>query len=266
MSDSSRSSLIHDAIQPLRQRLLDHPLYGDLAELADLRVFLEYHVYAVWDFMSLLKALQRELTCVSLPWVPAGSPETRMLINQIVLGEESDRAQDGRVCSHFELYLEAMAESQADTGGISAFIQSIIAGATVEQALEKHEVPPCVSAFVKDTFGFIHQGRVHEIAAAFTYGREDLIPGVFGEIVSGIAAAEPGRLDIFRYYLERHIELDGDEHGELGRQMVASLCGDDDTKWQQAATAAQEALAARLRLWDGIHAAIVEQRSTATAG
>ncbi len=253
---------IADSIEPLRQKLLDHPLYRNLKTLEDLRVFMEFHVFAVWDFMSLLKALQRDLTCVTLPWLPAGNANARKLINQIVLGEESDTDPEGRVSSHFELYLESMREAGANPHAIDRFVQRLQEGDAVSGALQDLDIAPCVAAFVNETFRFIEAGQTHQTAAAFTYGREDLIPGVFGELVASLDSYVPGSLGKFRYYLARHIELDGDEHGELGRQMVASICREDPVRWQEAADAACLALESRLRLWDGIHAAIQERAAS----
>ncbi len=254
-------NFIAQTIEPLRQQLLEHPLYHDLRTIEDLREFMEHHVFAVWDFMSLLKALQRELTCVRVPWLPVGNPAVRALVNEIVLGEESDTDPDGRPASHYELYLEAMQEAGAQTGIVENFVAQLPRGTDVPTALALSGAPTSVQHFVAETFRFIEAGDVHETAAAFTYGREDLIPGIFGEIVGGLEASVPGRLGKFRYYLDRHIELDGGEHGELGRQMVASLCGDDPVKWEQAATAAARALQSRVQLWDAIHAAITARRA-----
>jgi len=247
---------IPNATGPLRARLLEHPLYARLQTLADLRVFMEHHVFAVWDFMSLLKALQRRLTCVNVPWVPQGEPSVRALINQIVLGEESDRGPNGRSCSHFELYQEAMHEAGAATGAMGEFIRLLRDGVEVEAALTAVRAPECVRDFVGGTFQVIREGKIHAVAAAFTYGREDLIPSMFGELVASLNTQFPGRVETLRYYLDRHIQLDGDEHGELGRQMVASLCGNDPLRWEEAREAAVRALEQRLALWDGINAAV----------
>jgi hypothetical protein len=253
---SATASPIPDAIAGPRQSLLAHPVYRQLRTPADLRVFMEHHVFAVWDFMSLLKALQRELTCLETPWRPVGNARVRRLVNEIVLGEESDVTPDGAVISHFELYLQSMEEAGADTGPIRRFLALLEEGRTVAQALQEVPLPEGVRGFVRHTFEVIDEGRPHEVAAAFTYGREDLIPDLFGAIVTRLQQEFPGRFDTFRYYLDRHIELDGDEHGDLGREMVALLCAGDPVREKEAAAAAQAALEARLRLWDGIAAGL----------
>jgi len=247
---------ISSAIEPLRTSLREHPLYPRLQTLENLQVFMEHHVFAVWDFMSLLKTLQRRLTCVNVPWVPQGEPAVRALINEIVLGEESDRSPDGRPNSHFELYLEAMHEAGATTTAMDEFICLLCDGVEVEAALAKVRAPECVRDFLAGTFQIIREGKIHAVAAAFTYGREDLIPSMFGELVGSLNTQFPGKVETLRYYLERHIQLDGDEHGELGRQMVASLCGNDPLRWEEAREAAVRVLEQRLALWDGITAAV----------
>ncbi|MEZ5406058.1 MAG: DUF3050 domain-containing protein [Verrucomicrobiia bacterium] len=252
----NQSDSLISAIAPLRQKLLHHPLYKELRSLRELQCFMEHHVFAVWDFMSLLKTLQRSLTCVSVPWLPQGDAKARLLINQIVVGEESDIAFDGRAISHFELYLEAMTEAGASTTSIARLISLLREGIEVKDALSVAEISEVAKKFVQDTFVVIIENRIHATAAAFTYGREDLIPSVFTELVMQLDQQHSGKLKILRYYLKRHIELDGDEHGELGREMVCALCGTSELKWQEATNAAIRALESRLRFWDGIYQSI----------
>lgn len=240
--------------------LLGHPLYARLQTLEDLALFMECHVFAVWDFMSLLKALQQRLTCVQVPWMPVGDNQVRRLVNEIVLGEESDRAPDGTPSSHFELYLQAMHETKADTAVVQGFIRRLQEGSSIADALASSGVPDCVADFVKHTFAVIESGKPHVIAAAFTYGREDLIPAMFHELVARLESEFPGRLSVLHYYLERHIQLDGDEHGEMGRTMVELLCEGNPKREAEARRAAVEALNARLKMWDGISAMIESAR------
>src|SRR5688500_7535225 len=96
---------IQNEIEPLRQQIINHKVYSVINDLEDLRIFMQYHVYAVWDFMSLLKSLQINLTCTTIPWFPVGSANNRYLINEIVAGEESDVDSKGERKSHFEMYL-----------------------------------------------------------------------------------------------------------------------------------------------------------------
>jgi hypothetical protein len=248
--------VIRERVGPARQRLIGHPLYHRMTSLDDVRRFMEAHVFAVWDFMSLLKRLQRDLTCVRLPWVPVGSADVRHLVNEIVAGEESDVDAHGRRTSHFELYVAAMAEAGADTAPVLAAVDAVRRGAPVAEALAMQGVPPHAREFSAATFALADQGGTHEVAAAFTFGREDLIPDLFHGLVSRLAAQHPGRLATFQYYLQRHIEVDGGEHGGLGLRMVEALCGDDATRWSQASQASVAAIDARLRLWDGVTASL----------
>ena len=75
---------INEEIAPLREEIVNHKVYGVIRDLDSLKIFMQYHVFAVWDFMSLLKSLQNQLTCTTIPWFPKGSANTRFLINEIV--------------------------------------------------------------------------------------------------------------------------------------------------------------------------------------
>ena len=244
------------AIQPLRQSLLAHPIYHDLRSSQALRTFMEHHVFAVWDFMSLLKAMQQRLTCVSVPWMPSAIATEGRLINEIVLGEESDEDGQGGHASHFELYHRAMTAFGAEVSTIDRFLDALHDGQTVRQGMQMAMAPKAVQPFVSHTFSEIESGDICRIASAFTFGREDLLPDVFQKIVNELNEEADGRLDGFKYYLLRHVELDGDHHGPMAARLMSSLCGSDASKWRAAEEAAVAALQARLDLWDGIHAAV----------
>lgn len=249
---------INGALQPLKDRLLQHPLYDKIRTLDDLHCFLEHHVYAVWDFMSLLKALQQQLTCTTTPWLPVGNPEVRYLINEIVVAEETDLAMDGKRQSHFEMYLDAMNQCGANTLAVQRFLEDIQKTQNIFVSIKHAEVHPKVRAFLDFTFRVIEEGKAHKIAAAFTFGREDLIPTMFTEILKNFQQNFP-QTDLSKliYYFERHIELDGDEHGPMAMQMITELCGDSATKWNEVLEVSQQALEKRLGLWDAIEEMVV---------
>ncbi len=241
-----------DAVVPFRDAVEQHPLYVELTSLERVHVFMEHHVFAVWDFMCLLKGLQRRLTSPTVPWLPVGDPRTRRLINEIVLGEESDELPDGRVLSHFELYREAMTESGADFSAAAAFEHELRQGRPVRVALREVGAPVAAQEFVGQTLDSVEQDRPHVIAAAFTVGREQMVPQMFLKIVRSLVSAHPGKLETFGLYLERHIELDRDEHGPLAVEMLKNLCGSDRSMWDEATNAAISALEGRGRLWDAV--------------
>jgi pyrroloquinoline quinone (PQQ) biosynthesis protein C len=244
---------INKSIQSQKEQLLQHTLYNKVRTIEDLQCFLENHVYAVWDFMSLLKALQSKLTCTTTPWFATVNPETRYLINEIVLAEESDLTLDGKRSSHYEMYIEAMEACQADTNGIKSFLKEVDSLKNIFVAIKTSNLHPNIKAFLDFTFRVIEEGKSHEIAAAFTFGREDLIPSMFTEILKNFQANFPETdLSKLIYYFERHIELDGDEHGPMAMKMITELCGTDEQKWSDVEEVSKMALEKRIGLWDAI--------------
>lgn len=253
------------ALAPVRERLATHPLYACLCDERSVRLFMQAHVFAVWDFQSLLKALQRALTCVEVPWVPTADPQARRLVNEIVLDEESDHAPGGGFLSHFELYLQAMRECGADTGPIGAVVGRVASGVAIEEALGAPGLPPGVAPFVAATMAIARSGRPHRVAAAFAYGREEVIPAMFRQLVERLAALSPASWTGLRHYLDRHIGKDADEHGPQARLLVRKLCGSDETLWTEATEVARSSLEARCRLWDAIAASVAGARQDAAA-
>jgi len=246
-------SVINKKIDSQKEILLQHPLYKKVKTIDNLRQFLESHVYAVWDFMSLLKALQSKLTCTTTPWFASENPETRYLINEIVLAEESDLTLDGKRLSHFEMYVEAMKSCGAQTSELEAFLQNINDTQNIFIAIKHSNLHPKIKEFLDFTFRVIEEGKTHKIAAAFTFGREDLIPNMFTEILRNFQNNFPETdLSQLIYYFERHIELDADEHGPMAMQMITELCLDNEQKWNDVEEISILALEKRIGLWDAI--------------
>jgi hypothetical protein len=253
------SNILHieKELEGLRTELKNHSLYKRLHTLQDVQLFMELHVFAVWDFMSLLKALQINLTCVSIPWMPVKNAELARFINEITVAEESDYDAKGVVKSHFEMYMTAMQEVNADPSKMNDFIKMIQAGSSVEKALENIEIPKEVKEFVNFTFDTIKTTKSHLIASAFTFGREDVIPDMFINIIEKASLDTSKSYDSFMYYLNRHIELDGDEHGPLSLKMITELCGSDAQKWSEVLETAKKALQLRINLWGAIEQQII---------
>tara|TARA_B100001758_G_scaffold247942_1_gene268805 strand:+ start:5919 stop:6683 length:765 start_codon:yes stop_codon:yes gene_type:complete len=246
------SERINKEIKPLNEALTNHRIYNHLNNLEDIKVFTQFHVFAVWDFMSLLKYLQRSLTCVDIPWIPNKNSNTARFINEIVLGEETDADKDGVFNSHFDMYIDAMKEIGSNTSQISKFIAFLKDDISVSDALRKVNVDEVVSDFVQFTFESINTKKDHVVASVFTFGREGLIADMFIEILNNSSHINKVSYQSMIYYLERHVELDGDEHGPLAMKMMEELCGDDEQKIKETIISAKQALEHRIKLWDRI--------------
>lgn len=243
---------IENEIETLKVQLINHPLYKMMKSQEDLQVFMEHHVYAVWDFMSLVKKLQVDLTTTTLPWVPPTMPSAGRLINEIVWGEETDVNKDGVPMSHFEMYLESMEQVGASTSAMNHFLSTLSESSSIQQHIASAELPNYIKEFLKFTFEVIESNKTHVVAAVFTFGREDLIPDMFIEMIKNINNDSDLDLSHLIYYLERHIEVDSGEHGPMALKMIQELCGDDPVKWEEALVASKTALNHRIALWNGI--------------
>jgi hypothetical protein len=239
-------------VETVAAQVGDHALFGALGSLDGVRVFMEHHVWAVWDFMTLLKSLQADLAPVKLPWRPTGDAQAARLINSIVLGEESDLGPDGEPTSHFEVYLQAMRATQADHHPIERFIGLMARGLPVEAALDEAPAPAPAARFVRSTLVAAAAPLAHRVAS-FTIGREDIIPVMFRHLVSHLAQSRDAHdLGPLLWYLERHITLDGEDHGPMAWRLFNHVCLGDPRSRDEALAGALTALRERKLLWDGV--------------
>ena len=229
MTNNANIRKISNDLSDLRSILRSHDLYKFLHSLEDVKIFMENHIFAVWDFMSLLKSLQNGLTCTSVPWIPNNNPILRRFINEIVIAEESDFNELNEPKSHFEMYLEAMDQINAQKTEIEFLIKNIKSEKNIERSIERLNIHDEVKNFVQYSFEIIATKQIHKIASAFTYGREDIIPDMFIAIVNEVDP-DNTKYPKLKYYFDRHIEIDGDLHGPISHKMLIELCGDDQKK------------------------------------
>lgn len=247
-------------VKNLRNQLAAHPVYAAVKDKHDLSLFMQHHVYSVWDFMSLVKYLQNEIAPTRAPWFPHGDGMVRRFINDIVLEEESDEdlpLADGTTTytSHFELYMKAMEEvSTGSSADIKQFVDAV-AQHSLDFAFAEVAAPEPAKAFMKTTFDFIDSDKPHVVAAAFALGREHIIPEMFRALLDRMNVSKEDAA-AFHYYLERHIHLDADHHGPLSLRMLDILCEDDPTKLAEAEAAATLAIETRIKFWDEVLVAL----------
>ncbi len=244
-------------IQPLVLKIYQHPVFVDINSIQQLRRFAETHVFIVWDFICLLKALQRQLSSTELFWTPPQNHLGCYLVNSLVTEEESDNLGDHRYLSHFELYVQAMQECGASTRAIDIFITYIRGHASLEDAFLQSHVPLPAQDFVRDTFSVIRKNS-HQLAASLAFARENITSGMFSNLLHHLSQTElTHSLKYFIQYFQRHIELDSDKHNQQAQLLVTELCGQDKNKWREATETAVFSLQSRLRLLDEIHAQIL---------
>ncbi len=251
---------VNQQLTPLIDKIKHHPLYSQICSLGDLRVFMEYHVFAVWDFMCLLKELHHRIVATRAPWFPPKDAYSANLISRILVEEESDRTPDRKgYSSHFELYLTAMRAIEADTQPIQRFLQRLSRGEMLISAAEAIPLPDAIQQFVCTTFSFF-AWDTHILAAAFVYGREAITASMFMPMVrqleQSIHAEEKKSIQPLLYYLHRHIELDDTEHLPQALQMLINLAGNDIKKWKDITLYAKMALQARCYFLDEIQVRI----------
>lgn len=244
----------------LRQDLERHRVFDSLTSMAELRHFMRAHVFAVWDFMSLLKRLQRDLTCVDLPWMPRRDSMAAHLINEIVLGEESDIGPDGEPSSHLDLYLAAMREIGADTRQYERFAELVGKGIDPVDAMRTVGAPEHVCAFVAHTLRVAIQEPTLNVMTNFFHGRENVIPRMFGALLSRWHVDEADA-PMFVFYLKRHIEVDGESHGPMAQQIIDRAIDGDEGRQAMVIRAAIESVRARIALWDGVAAELARLKA-----
>tara|TARA_B100001248_G_C27375320_1_gene453949 strand:- start:646 stop:1401 length:756 start_codon:yes stop_codon:yes gene_type:complete len=243
-----------DSLTPLKEKLANHRIFERINSIEELKVFMEHHIFAVWDFMSLLKKLQKDLVPSGSPWVPNPNGNLVRFINEIVMEEESDQAYNNGAeisyTSHYQIYLDAMTEVGASTETILRFVE-MVKSEGINSAMQKINLPEPSRLFMSHTFNLINEGKSHEIAASFAIGRESIVPLMFKRILDQ-SKLEDDQVPVFRYYLVRHAELDGDHHGPMAHKLLENMSEGDPEIQQEIIEQAIKSIEQRIFFWDGV--------------
>lgn len=238
-------------IEQLQAEICGHHVYGKILNLEWLCKFLEGHVFAVWDFMSLLKAIQKKVTFQELPWRPSSFDKRLVrIVNEIVLDEESDLVEGVGPIDHFTLYLDGMVDVGAN---VNKIMHACLTNDLSELSIAER-------SFVSFHFELAKNGSLESLVGAFFFARENLIPGMFHSFLSSLADSlhenNSSMTKRIHLYFNRHIEIDGNKHGDLSRTVMKMVCGDDLNKTHAALVAARTSLQLRKALWDDISSRI----------
>jgi len=237
-----------ESLEETAESLRNHPIYNSINDIRDLCKFMEFHIFCVWDFMSLVKSVQMGVCSNSLPWLPPKDGDLARMMNEIMVDEESDLGLNGKPISHFEMYLAGMEEVGADTTTILGFINRLRCGEPVAQALNSMPIHAAVKSFVEFTLS-VCQMPLLVRAGVFFHSRECMIPQMFRNLVDGLQSAGTACPQML-YYLDRHIQLDEDNHGPMAKKIMENLYATSPEGKVKVEEVSQVALAMRINLWD----------------
>lgn len=233
----------------IARRAVEHPIFPRLKSLEAVKVFMEHHIWCVWDFMYLAKSVHSSLSGRGA-WSPSPCPETLADFNDILATEETDIGPTGKLGSHFEFFVEAMEQAGADTIPVRAFQRQVELGEAPLLAMRKSKAPTSAIQFVSATMNDA-SGPTHIRAASFCLAREDLVPRLLRRLRRYVPWNHP-RLEMLKWYVDRHIELDTVHHGPTGRRILAAVIAGDSNRRAEASAAAELAIAARVKYLDAI--------------
>lgn len=233
-----------------------HPVFPLLSSVQAVREYMSFHIWCVWDFMTLAKAIQLSVGRYSLPWIPPKNAQLVRLANQILIDEEADLAPDGTTKSHFEIYLMAMQQAQVPQDSILSFVHRLGEQTEVRKALTESGVSEATREFVLSTMTEADADPI-SIASAFCFGREELLPFLNRSIYHYLP--QDDTLALFRWYIERHVILDCTAHGPIAANLLRALLKQDPGRIDSAIDVGIAAIASRSRYLDAIKHHIISR-------
>lgn len=242
---------VYADIEPLRKELREHEIYWNMSTINDVQLFMEYHVFEVWSYMSLLKVLQNKVSFKRVPWIPSDNAKLSYCMNQIMINDEVELNRNGKYESRFETYLTAMREVGASTKSILVMIESLRSGYLFTGAFEKNGIDDSIKDYLNQSMELAYSDQLHKMAAFYVFGREPLRPNFFIEVLN-LSETFENQYSAFRHYLNRSFELESTFRRRLGEQLIVELCANDEKKWEEVLETAKISLRNRIQLWNSL--------------
>ncbi|CAG9319831.1 unnamed protein product [Blepharisma stoltei] len=226
-------------LKPLRTDLVSAYSSIKLESLPATRVYMKNFIYQAWAVISTLKALRSKLSPSTVPWYPPEDENSVRYINEILLDEETDVAgQPQQYSSHYNLFIKAMREANGFSEPMETLVTDLRQGMAWDKAFiknkdqYKHIISPSTFKYVENEIGIAMNGDLHQIAGFFFLGREETVPDLFSGFVKSLNEKEVNA-PLFKSYIQRHIDLDGDLHAPLGEKITQRVCKEDPKMWKE---------------------------------
>ena len=243
----SESQKLIKLIEAKTQKLSHHEVYSKVTSRAQISCFMSYHIFAVWNFIKLLKSLQIKTSIALRSQALECSGETRDLIGKIVFAEESELYPYGQPTEYFAVYLGAISELEVNSNFLWTFLTS-------KHSLQS--LKPGIQELVGYNLTLAETGTIGEIAAAFFCGREPVSYQLFTSIIK-ILKQDGKECPNLINYTEKLNQENSRQVGTLVLKLLDYFCKDETDK-VFALQAGLEALNLREQLWNYALAEITE--------
>ena len=64
LKEKTQRLKLEKSLEATRAEIMNHRLYGKISNEKQICTFMEYHIFSVWDFQSLIKSLQKTFSTI----------------------------------------------------------------------------------------------------------------------------------------------------------------------------------------------------------
>ena len=129
----------------------------------------------------------------------------------------------------------------------------------MDDALVAASASQSIRHFVNRMINTVTNGSLYRVPGSFFHGREPIIPRM-SEGLLRERHIDEDEAPVFVYYLKRHIELDGDNHGPAAKTIIKHVTQNRPNELRQLYLAALDAMNDRIGFLDDLILAMSQDR------